>query len=86
MQSTGSRARGLSGSGSQAWLLESMWGLPGSVFPALVDGFFTTEPPGKPGEHLFALHINLLGLLLSKDSHRLGGLNNRSLFSHSSGG
>ena len=40
-----------------AELLHCMWDLPGSgielKFPALVGGFFTTEPPGKPQECIF---------------------------------
>ena len=46
----------LSGCGTWAQLLCSMWNLPGSgiepVFPALADGFFTTEPPGKSLNHM----------------------------------
>jgi len=42
----------LSGCGSWALLLHSMWDLPGSgikpVSLPLAGGFFTTEPPGKP--------------------------------------
>ena len=42
----------LSSCGSWAYLLCSMWNLPGagipSMSPALAGGFFTTEPPGKP--------------------------------------
>ena len=42
----------LSSCGAQAYLLSSMWDLPGSgtelVSPALAGGFFTTEPPEKP--------------------------------------
>ena len=64
MQSTGSRAHGLSSYGSRVLdhrpvaavhadeLLCSMWDLPGPgiepVSPALAGRFFTTEPPGKP--------------------------------------
>ena len=40
------------GSTAQAWLLPGMWDLPNPetelTSPALADGFFTTEPPGKP--------------------------------------
>ena len=43
----------LSSCGTEVWLLGSMWDLPGPgiepVSPVLVGGFFTTEPPGKPG-------------------------------------
>ena len=42
----------VNGCGAQASLLCGMWGLPGlgiePMSPALVGGFFTTEPPGKP--------------------------------------
>ena len=38
--------------GARAWLLQGMWEFPRSGItpgsPALVGGFFTTEPPGKP--------------------------------------
>ena len=37
--------------GARAWLPYSMWDLPGQIermSPALVGGFFTTAPPGKP--------------------------------------
>ena len=41
----------LSSRGTQAWLLHSMWDLPGPgtelVSLELIGGFFTTEPPGK---------------------------------------
>ena len=52
--SRGSRAleHRLNSCGAWAWLLQGMWELPRSgikpISPALVDGFFTTEPPGKP--------------------------------------
>ena len=43
--------------GTQALLLPEMWALPNPgtdpVSPASVDGFFTTEPPGKPEMHFF---------------------------------
>ena len=46
------RTRRLSGHGSQAQLLCSMWDLPGlghePVSPALAGGLSTTAPPGKP--------------------------------------
>ena len=42
----------LSSCGAQAQLLLDMWDLPRPgiepVCPALADGFFTTQPPGKP--------------------------------------
>ena len=42
----------LSGWGAWGELLRGMWDLPGPgiehVSPELADGFFTTEPPGKP--------------------------------------
>ena len=42
----------LSSCGTWAYLLLSMWDLPGPgikpVSPELAGGFFTTEPPGKP--------------------------------------
>ena len=42
----------LSGCGTLAELLCRMWDLPGAeiepMSPALIDRFFTTEPPGKP--------------------------------------
>ena len=45
-------ACGLSSCGARAYLLRSMWDLPGPelepVSPALVGGFFTAAPPGKP--------------------------------------
>ena len=53
--SCGSRALGhrLSNCGKRAYLLCSMWDLPGPglkpVSPALAGGFLTTVPPGKPG-------------------------------------
>ena len=44
--------RRLSSCGARAQLLRSMWDLPGlgleHVSPALVGGFLTTAPPGKP--------------------------------------
>ena len=44
--------RRLSTCGAQAWLLRSVWDLPGPgvepVFPALAGGFLTLAPPGKP--------------------------------------
>ena len=62
--STGSRREGfsscdsraledrLSSRGAPALLLRGLWDLPGPgmepASPALVGGFFTTEPPGKP--------------------------------------
>ena len=50
--STGSRHAGFSSCGARAWLLCSMWDLPGPeiepVSPALAGGFLTTAPPGKP--------------------------------------
>ena len=40
--------------GTQAYLLRDLWDLPRSgiepMSPALADGFFTTEPAGKPPE------------------------------------
>ena len=33
----------------------------------MVGRFFTTEPPGKPSQHLFSLLINMLGFLTSKE-------------------
>ena len=67
LQSTGSRCTGFSGCGLQvleyrlrscctwAQLLCSMWDLPGLVIkpmsPALVGGFLTTAPPGKPSKN-----------------------------------
>ena len=64
-RSTGSRCEGfsscdswalepqLSSRGSPALLLCGLWDLPGPgmepASPALVGGFFTTKPPGKPG-------------------------------------
>ena len=62
LSSCGSRApeHRLCTSGTQAWLLRSMWDLPGSGIkprsPALAGRFFATEPPGKLclyGNHLF---------------------------------
>jgi len=45
--------RRLSGCGAWAPLLHGLWDLPRSgikpMSPALAGGFFTTEPPGKPG-------------------------------------
>ena len=47
---------------SRAWaeLLLGMWDPPGSeiesVYPALAGRFFTTEPPGKPGQCPFELY------------------------------
>ena len=42
----------LSGCGTRASLLHSMWDLPGSgtelVAPAVADSLFASEPPGKP--------------------------------------
>ena len=42
----------LNSCGAQAYLLHSMWGLPGPgiepVSPASAAGFFTTEPLEKP--------------------------------------
>ena len=54
LSSCGSRAleRRFSSCGAWAQLLHSMWDLPGlglkPVSPALVGGFLTTVPPGKP--------------------------------------
>ena len=51
-RSTGARARRLSSLGTQAELHHGMWGLPRPgiepMSPALADGFFATEPPGRP--------------------------------------
>ena len=53
LSSCGSRALEcrLSSCGAWAWLLHSMWDLPGPglepVSPALAGGFLTTAPPGK---------------------------------------
>ena len=48
----GSRCMGFSSCGPWASLLRGMWDRPGSgIKPtglALITGFFTTEPPGKP--------------------------------------
>ena len=48
---------GFSSCGTRAWLLLGMWNLPRPgmepVSPALADGFFTTEPPGKPPHPVF---------------------------------
>ena len=45
--------------GARAELLHGMWGPPRSgikpMSPGLVDGFFTTEPPGKPRDYFFWL-------------------------------
>ena len=64
LQSTGSRHAGfcscglralvcrLNSCGARAWLLRSMWDLPGQglepISSALAGGFLTTVPPGKP--------------------------------------
>ena len=54
LSSCGSQAVGhrLHSHGTQASLLQGMWGLPGSemeaMSPALTGGFITTEPPRKP--------------------------------------
>ena len=46
-----------------------------NVSPALAGGFFTTEPPGRP----------FVKTPITKNP-RLGGLNNRNVSSHNSGG
>ena len=52
LQSTGSRAHGLSSCGAWASLPLDTWDLPRPAFtpvcPALVGGFLTTRPPGNP--------------------------------------
>ena len=59
LQSTGFRACRLKSCGSQAWLLQGTWSLPGPgiqpVFPALAGGFLTTEPPGRSEPNLACL-------------------------------
>ena len=58
LSSCGSQAleRRLRSCGARAYLLRGMWDLPGPglepVSPALVDGFLTTAPPGKPQKTL----------------------------------
>ena len=58
LQCTGSRACKLSSWGTGALLLCSMWDPPTSetepMSPALAGRFFTTEPPGKPLQLIFA--------------------------------
>ena len=50
-------ARGLSSCGARAYLLRSMWDLPGlglePVSPALAGEFLTSVPPGEPFLHHF---------------------------------
>ena len=52
LRGTGSRARGLSGCSTEAYLLRDTWDLPRPgiepVSPALGGGFLTTEPLEKP--------------------------------------
>ena len=54
-------ARGLSSCGSWAYLLRGMWNLPRPglepVSPALVGGFLTTVPPGKPYTCIFKIRF-----------------------------
>ena len=56
---SGALEHSLNSCGTQASLLQGMWGLPRwglkSVSPALAGGFFTTEPPGKPLQVLSCL-------------------------------
>ena len=58
--------RRLSGCGARALLPYDMWDLPGPVlepvFPALVGGFLTTAPPGKPQIKVFKDSVRGEGL------------------------
>ena len=55
----GSLERRLSSCGTWAWLLHSMWNLPGSgielLSPALAGGFLATDTPGNP--YIFFLKL-----------------------------
>ena len=72
----GSKAHGLSSSGSWVELLHGMWDLPGSGIKALslaLAGFFTTESPGKPLAQLLISRtesaVELLTVKEMKQSH-----------------
>ena len=58
----------LSSCGTEAWLLGSMWDLPGlgirPVSPAVAGRFFTTEPSEKPLEILLRMMISQLQALV----------------------
>ena len=62
LQFPGSKIR-LSSCGAWAYLLGSMWDLPGSgiepMTPALAAGFLSTEPPGKPQSNIFNMEANI---------------------------
>ena len=72
LQSTGSRARGLSSCGTGG--SSSMWNLPGPGIKhmpptlALAGGFLTTGPPGKSPAHFL---IGLFGIFWRSVLHRL---------------
>ena len=63
MRGTGSRACGLSGCNTEAYLLRDTWDLPGPgiepVSPALAGGFLTAEPLESPSQSLLKLGLSI---------------------------
>ena len=62
--------RRLSRCGAPGYLLRGMWDLPGPglepASPALVGGFLTTVPPGKPEKFSRFLYVDLVSCNLAE--------------------